>query len=50
MTLQNLLNMLFITGQCKQIIGRANKNEIKCFDFGSIKRTIRRHLRTIIAG
>ena len=28
----------FISGQCKMILGRANKNQIKCFDFGSIKR------------
>ena len=28
----------FITVQCKKILSRANKNEIKCFDFGSIKR------------
>ena len=28
----------FITGQCGKILNRANKNEIKCFDFGSIKR------------
>ena len=25
------------------------KNEIKCFDFGSIKKELRSHLRTIIA-
>ena len=40
----------FITGKCKKIPCRANKNEIKCFEFGSIKRALRPHLRTIIAG
>ena len=39
-----------ITGQCKKVISKANKNEIKCFDFGSIKRALRPHLRTIKAG
>ena len=39
----------FITGQCKKILNRANKNEIKCFKFGSIKRASRSHLRTIVA-
>ena len=39
----------FIIGQCEKILSKANKNEIKCFDFGSIKRALRRHLRTIIA-
>ena len=38
----------FITVQCKQILSRAN-NEIKCFELSSIKRTLRPHLRTIIA-
>ena len=38
----------FITVQCKNIISRAN-NEIKCFEFSSIKRELRPHLRTIIA-
>ena len=38
----------FITVQCKKILSRAN-NEIKCFDFSSIKRPLRPHLRTIIA-
>ena len=37
----------FITVQCKKILSRAN-NEIKCFDFSSIKRALRPHLRTII--
>ena len=40
----------FITGQCEKILSRANKNEIKCFDYGSIKRVLRPHLRTIMAG
>ena len=40
----------FITGQCKKILSRANKNETKCFDFGSIKTALKPHLRTIIAG
>ena len=38
----------FITVQCKKILSRAN-NEIKCFEFNSIKRALRPHLRTIIA-
>ena len=38
----------FITIQCKKILSRAN-NEIKCFEFSSIKRALRPHLRTIIA-
>ena len=38
----------FITVQCKKILSRAN-NEIKCFEFSSIKRALRPHLRTIIA-
>ena len=38
----------FITVQCKKILSRAN-NEIKCFEFSSIKRALRFHLRTIIA-
>ena len=40
----------FITGQCKKILSRVNKNKIKCFDFGSINRALRSHLRTIITG
>ena len=40
----------FITGQCKKNLSRANKNEIKRFDFGIIKRALRPHLRTTIAG
>ena len=40
----------FITVQCKKILSRANHYEIKCSEFGSIKRTLRPHLRTIIAG
>ena len=40
----------FITVQCEKILSRANNNEIKCSEFGSIKRTLRPHLRTIIAG
>ena len=36
------------TAQCKKILSRAN-NEIKCFEFSSIKRALRPHLRTIIA-
>ena len=35
------------TGQRRKILSRANKNEIKCFDFGSIKRASRPHFRTI---
>ena len=38
----------FITVQRKKILSRAN-NEIKCFEFSSIKRPLRPHLRTIIA-
>ena len=38
----------FITVQCKKILSRAN-NEIKCFEFSSIKRALKPHLRTIIA-
>ena len=38
----------FITVQYKKILSRAN-NEIKCFEFSSIKRALRPHLRTIIA-
>ena len=38
----------FITVQYKKILSRAN-DEIKCFEFSSIKRTLRHHLRTIIA-
>ena len=30
----------FITVQCKKILSRAN-NEIKCFEFSSIKRALR---------
>ena len=37
----------FITVQCKKILSRAN-NEIKCFEFSSIKRALRPHLRTTI--
>ena len=40
----------FITGQCKKILSRPNKNEIKCFNLGSKKRALRPHWRTIIAG
>ena len=39
-----------ITGQRKRILGRANKNEIKWFDLGSIKKALRPHLRIIKAG
>ena len=39
----------FITGQSEKILNRANENVIKCFEFGSIKRALRPHLRTIIA-
>ena len=38
----------FITVQYKKILSRAN-NEIKCFEFSSIKRALRPHLRAIIA-
>ena len=34
----------FITGQCKKILSRANKNEIKCFEFGGIKKSIKTSL------
>ena len=37
------------TDQFKKILSKAIKNEIKCFDFGSIKGEVRPHLRTIIA-
>ena len=40
----------FITGQYKKILSTANKNEIKCFEFGSLKRALRPHWITIIAG
>ena len=40
----------FITAQCKKILSRSNNKEIKCFEFGSVKRALRPHLRTIIAG
>ena len=40
----------FITGQCEKILSRANKNEIKFFEFGSIKRALRPHLKANIAG
>ena len=33
----------------KKILSRASKNEIKCFDFGSIKRALTPHMRAIIA-
>ena len=36
----------FITVQCKKILSRAN-NEIKCFEFSSIKRALRPHLRQL---
>ena len=39
----------FINDQFKKILSEAIKNEIKCFDFGSIKREVRPHLRTIMA-
>ena len=38
----------FISVQCKKITSRTN-NEIKCFEFSSIKKALRPHLRTIIA-
>ena len=31
----------FITGQDKKVLSRVNKNEIKCFDFSSMKRALR---------
>ena len=40
------ITVQFIT--VKKILSRAN-NEIKCFEFSSIKRALRPHLRTIIA-
>ena len=40
----------FITGQCKKILSKANKNEIKFFEFRSIRKALRPHLRAIIAG
>ena len=39
----------FITDQFKKILSKAIKNEIKRFDFGSIKRKLTPYLRTIIA-
>ena len=39
----------FITDQLKKILNKATENEIKCFDFGSINRELRPHLRTIKA-
>ena len=39
----------FITDQVKRILSKVIKNEIKCFDFGSIKRELVPHLRTIMA-
>ena len=38
----------FIAVQCKKILSRVN-NERKLFEFSSIKRALRPHLRTIIA-
>ena len=38
----------FITVQCEKILSRAS-NEVKCFEFSSIKRALRPHLRTITA-
>ena len=46
-TLQTILDLLLIN--LKKILSKAIKNEINCFDFGSIKRELRPHLRTIIA-
>ena len=40
----------FIVGQWKKILSKGNKKEIKRFDFGSIKRTLRSHLKTIMEG
>ena len=42
-------NSEFISDQFKKILSKAIKNEIKCFDFGSIRRELRPHLRAIIA-
>ena len=39
----------FITDQLKKILSKAIRNEIKCFDFGSVRRELGPHLRTIIA-
>ena len=40
----------FITVQCKKILSRAGRiMKVKCFEFSSIKRALRPHLRTIIA-
>ena len=38
----------FITVQCKKILSRANNNEIKCFEFRSIKRALRPRLHSYI--
>ena len=40
----------FITVQCKKILSRANNKKIKCAEFGSIKRALKPHLKTITAG
>ena len=39
----------FINDQFKKILSKEIKNEIKCFDFDSIKRELRPDLRTIMA-
>ena len=38
-----------VTDQFRKILSKATKNEIKCFDFNSIKRKLRPHFTTIIA-
>ena len=47
-TLQASLNLLLVN--IKRSLAKQLKNEIKYFDFGSIKRALRRQLRTILAG
>ena len=47
-TLETILNLLLVN--VKKILSKAIKNEMKCFDFGSIEIALRPHLRTIIAG
>ena len=45
----NIDHSEFITDQLQNILSKAIKNEIKCFDFGSIKRELRLRLRIIKA-
>ena len=47
-TLWTILNLLLVN--VKRFSAEQIKNEIKRFDFGSIKRALRSHFRTITAG